>query len=295
MESIFDKHNLELLHVVPGYFCNLSCDHCGTNSGPHNKSKLLQQEISELRQQLETDPPPTLLFSGGEPTFHIEIINDLILSAQKKRSPKIIITTNGWFSYSPESISKTLEKFEQIDSIQLSFDLFHGNTLTPVNALYLSDYCKRKKINFNISVCVSRPLDVILAKKIFKNKNIPINFQKVESSGRAKDKGVYYKYNLFSKSVLNKKCPNLGQISYISGKGYSVCCSNLVFNKQNKIYWHNKIEDHISSPFYQNLNKNTFKDILEKKKIDLSLLTNEISTPCSVCEFAHSYEENQNL
>jgi len=280
--------SVNVLHIVPGYKCNYTCDHCGNDSGPTADLKLSENEISLLKGEIVKHAPGMLLFTGGEPTLHIDIINELIEVHPSLDSAKIQITTNGWYAQSETKIESILSQFRKLDSVQISYDVFHGSKLTREGIESLIRYCDSKSIEHNLSVCLTEPMDLLEIKDSIQNLNTNISYQKVQASGRAKKSENFYRNPNFDPSVLETKCPNLEQISYICGRGFSTCCSNLMFNTTVPGMHHMTISDHLNSDFFNTLNTNTFKQLIERKKAEDIVLNQYNSLPCNLCESIHT-------
>lgn len=287
MNKLLLNNEIDVLHIIPGYFCNLECTHCGSLSSPRRKRGMSKEEMSLLKKTIKEHLPKNILFTGGEPTFYIDEINELIDSIDKRDAHVIQITTNGWFATSITKTESTISSFLKLDKIQLSFDLFHGSTTTIENIKNIANFCSKNKIDFNISVCISNPTDLNKAADILKEVHVPISYQKAEPFGRAKKNDISFRYFTFQEDVLKTKCPNLGIISYISGVGFTTCCSNLIFNQKNSKYASNSIEGHLSSDFRKNLQNNTMADLMSKYNIKKKELLPTHSSTCSLCEYIH--------
>lgn len=238
--------------------------------------------------------PQRLQFTGGEPTFYINEINNIIKSHPDKNNFSVLITTNGWFSNTKKQITDILSKFVRITDLQLSFDKFHGSKLKLSNIRNLKDYCIESKIEFNLSMCITTPLELIEAKQIRNQLGIKIAFQKVNLSGRAKINNLSFCYPNFEKETLNKKCPGLGTMNYICGKGFSICCSNLIFNHDKKEIYHSSISEHLNSDFFIAHENNTLGELAQKKGINTSQLSPSHSSPCNLCEHIFTYDSSTN-
>ena len=287
--QLLREHDVYLLHVMPGLKCNLSCVHCCNDSGPTATVQMSEEELENVKECVNRHSPKNLLFTGGEPTLHVRMINQIISSHSNWENLAVQITTNGWYAKGGEKlITKTLKQIVKLDHLQLSYDVFHGSILTFDDVKELINYCSAKKIGFNISVCISSPLELEEALKIKRGTGATVIFQTVDASGRAKTNKKNYVYPFFEKDVLRKKCPNVGQISYICGRGYSTCCSNLMFNQILPNIAHPNIEDHLGSTFYKNMKNKTFGELLEENNISVDSLSPEHSSPCGLCEYIHT-------
>ena len=282
----------EALHIIPGYTCNLSCTHCATLSGPAAKGRLSQQEVSSIKKYISDYQPQLIQFTGGEPTLFPEIINDIIREHLEDGKAQIKITTNGWFTGSMASIQSTLSKILKIDFLQLSWDKFHGSPLERQNIVRLKEYCLEKNITFNISICISDPKDLIEAEKITGDLDLDIKYQRVSQAGRAKRNNITYQFKNFEESVLEKSCPGKNVMSYIPGKGWSTCCSNLTFNldRPQGLVTHASAEEHLASSFYQETHSMNFGEIIRNRKMSNLNFTPNDSMVCNLCEKIYSAE-----
>lgn len=278
--------DLEILHIMPGYTCNLSCAHCVNESGPKRNESLLEEEILELKTTIAKLAPKRLVFTGGEPTLYISSINELIESHNFIDTLDVFITTNGWFAKNLESATKVLNSFKKITHLQLSYDLFHGSKLKIEDIKLLKNILHDLGIVFNISVCISSPSELMLANEIQLKTETTVIFQKIDASGRALKNNVEFKYPVFDPEVLEKQCPNLGQFSYISGKGFSTCCSNLIFNSNCPSFvFSKKLEHYMNGSFFKQISSKTFRQLAIEKNIDISNLSPSYSAPCRLCEY----------
>lgn len=276
---------IDTIHVMPGLYCNFYCSHCVNDSGPKQTLKVTPSELKYIRESISLYRPKRLQFTGGEPTFYIDEINNIIESHKNINECEVQITTNGWYANSMSEVESNLGKINKIDFILLSYDKYHSSKITPSQVSLLKKYCGMKSIKFCVSMCITTPLEAIEAKKIMNEINVDFLFQKVDATGRAKKNKLKYQYPTFEESVLDGKCPNLGTLSYIPQKGFTVCCSNLIFNsKEVTNFCHENANEHLASDFYESMSNHTFRELLEEKKLDTKSLKANLSSPCALCE-----------
>ncbi len=280
-------HRIEILHVMPGLFCNLSCDHCATSSGPNERLRLTSGEVGDLVEVIKTHLPKKLLFTGGEPTFYLEILNQLISSHPLLLDCEVQVTTNGWFARMGR-ISKVLGSVVKLDHVQLSYDRYHYPKLAIEDVNAIKDYCVENNIGFNIVSSISDPLDLIFVNEVEEKTKTKVIYNRIQDAGRAKLSGNAFKYPVFESGVLGEKCPNAGMVTYITGRGFSACCSNLVFNSNDEFFIHSSISEHIQSEFYKEIQSKNFGEMILDRGIPVSELTPECSSVCHLCEFIHN-------
>ncbi|MCT4642774.1 MAG: 4Fe-4S cluster-binding domain-containing protein [Bacteriovoracaceae bacterium] len=278
----------ESIHVMPGLLCNFICTHCVNDSGPKQTLKVTEKELEAITHDVAKYAPKSLQFTGGESTFYADEINRIVASHPDIENCSVTLTSNGWYGKSLELTAKTLSQFTVIDEILLSFDVFHGNEAKIEYINNVKSYAEINGIKLVISFCISNPTDLLKAKMILKDVDLPIIYQKVDSVGRAKSNDIGYRYPTFEKEVLEKTCPNIECISYIPQKGFSICCGNIIFNDdEGHSVAHKSVENHLESSFYKRLKEKTFSEILKEENIDPKTLPAHLSSACGLCEYIH--------
>lgn len=274
------------LNIILGHKCNYTCTHCVNSSGPDKvSSKLEDQEIENITNQIKQYSPKLILFTGGEPTLYLKEMNHFIGEHPSKLDAKFGITTNGWFGSSLQQTKIVLDKIAKLDFVQVSFDAFHGTKTQYEFIKNIKDYCEQKSISFNISMAIAEPKDLLMAQELIKGLAVKVIFQKVSKVGRAQENNITYKYFEFEESVLEQKCPNIDSFTYIPQKGFSNCCGNLVYNDVTDEICNNEFDDYISSNIFKTLRNKTFKEMLEDKKMDISQIPVDCSSACNLCEY----------
>lgn len=277
------------INIILGYACNYRCKHCITSSGPDQKnSRVSDEEIQTLCQTIRDHQPRVLLFTGGEPTLFPEIINTIVKAHPTRETAKIMITTNGWYGKSESDIEKTLCQINELNAVQMSFDIFHGNESKISYVKNIADYCRKQNIEFTVTMCLSNPMDLVKAKPILKDLNVPVTFQPVITAGRAVQNELQFRYFSFEEEALEKRCPS-GSAVYIPQKGFSNCCSSLVYGeKPFKGAIHSTLNEHANSSFYKDISSLTMRELAEKKNVDITNLPPNLSHVCHLCEYIHS-------
>lgn len=280
---------METLNILPGYLCNLKCTHCLNDSGPHRQnSGLTEAEFLQISDDINEYSPKKIMFTGGEPSLYIDSINRILGFHPNINNCEVTITTNGRFAINIENALVVLKKIKKLNRLQMSFDLFHHNTSDKFNIEYLHTACNRLGIPMVLTMAISEPAQLILATKYTEYFGVNVIFQKVGKAGRAKRNGIDFKFFTFEPEVLKKKCPNNGAIAYIAGKGYSSCCSGLVFDNQIDGICHKSIQQHLKSKFRLNTQNMTMEDLANEKGVNTTIpLAPELSSVCALCEYIH--------
>ena len=277
------------INVLVGYYCNYRCRHCISSSGPDRKREEMGgEEIEALCRVIATEKPKLLLFTGGEPTLFPEVINRVAAAHPEPEQASFQITTNGWFAVNEKSIRSVLGKIQRLNAVQMSFDIYHGNESKTEYVKRLAEYCHAEGLKFNVTMCLSEPADLLNATAILHAVKAHVVFQQVTTTGRALEYKIGYHYPKFEKEALQLRCPNLGGVNYLPGRGFTVCGSNLTFGKEKLDVEHASIAAHEQSDFYQNLSKHTMLELAQKYAVDLSGLKPEHSHVCHLCEYIHT-------
>lgn len=180
---------------------------------------------------------------------------------------------------------QVLGRIPSLQQVRLSYDRFHAEFLPFSYVKNLYTACKRMKLSFRAVLCMQSPLDLTLVQKLEKLGDFRIEVQPVCDVGEARKNNVAFTYPVFDRKVLRKYCPNRNQLAYMCGKGFSVCCSNLVFNNVYDGCIHATPEKHMKSSFYKVITRFSFGQLLKRLNIsEMELLPNH-STECSLCEY----------
>jgi len=274
---------LKELGINLGYKCNFRCAHCSVVEDP--RTKLSQKEVDLLVRIQKRYKFKSLLFVGGEPTLYIDIANSLLRKAGNLSETSVRITTNGHFADSRDNAVKTLSEFVKLDKVQLSYDKFHAKFLPFGNIKNLYEACKALGKKFSVAMAIETPMDILLVEKIKEAGRFNIAIQKVLPSGRAKTNHIQHPFPSLDKKVLSKGCPNRGKIMYFCGRGFSACCSSLVFNSREKSMVHPSIKEHLASGFYKTAVLSTFGRFARELGVGAGDLKPEHSAPCNLCEY----------
>lgn len=281
------------LGIVPGFACGFNCAHCAVSGEAARGRRLTDAETDLLLETVRRHSPRTLSFTGGEPTLYADKINRIISAHPDRGRLKVRLTTNGHFAKDRDSAARTLRSFAQLDEVQLSYDRFHAESLSLAQAGLLCRACGELSMGFSVVVAVSSPLDLAVPQDLRRFGDIAISFQKVLPLGRAKANGLAYQYPAFDSAVLSQSCPNKGQVFYICGRGFSICCSSMVFDGDFPGVLHPTLEEHLASGFHGLVGSLRFSELLARSGLDPASLAPEHSSPCTLCE--HIFSSKRSL
>lgn len=149
----------------------------------------------------------------------------------------------------------------------------------------LYEACRGMGLRFGVLTAIQSPLDIVSLKELRLVGEFDIILQKILPQGKAKNNRVDYKYPEFDKSVLGKKCPNLGRIIYAPGKGFSVCCCSLVLSRLKTRVAHVTIAEHFGSDFYKAISSFTFGEMAGALDLLSVNFAPKLSSECSMCEY----------
>lgn len=277
---------LKELGVNLGYRCNFRCAHCSVLEDP--RGKLTPGEVALLARTIKRYKFGSLLFVGGEPTLFIDIANDLLRKAGDLSKTSVRITTNGHFASTRENALKTLSSFFKLNKVQLSYDKYHAKFLPFENISNLYEACRVLGKEFNVIAAIESPMDIMLAEELKKAGKFKVAVQKVLPVGRAKINGIHHPMPSFDRGVLRKSCPNRDKIMYFCGRGFSSCCSSMVYNPGHLGVVHASIGEHRRSRFYRTAILSSFGCTAKRLGVSVSGLGPEHSVPCILCE--HLFE-----
>lgn len=273
--------SIKELGVVVGFKCNFKCAHC---CSLRNKSQgLTTEEKLEVISAINLYSPRTILFVGGETTLYIEAINEIIAAVRDLSRSRIKVTTNGHFARTVISAVRVLKSFKKLDTVQLSYDRFHAEFLPFENVKNLYLACKDLGLKFCVINTISSPLELAGLKKFGEIGRFKVLVNKAIRIGEAARNGIEYVYPSFDVGVLDRFCPAHGNMAYICGRGFSVCCANLMFETDLTVT-HSSIAEHKRSRFYRMMSKLTFGQLLEKAGLPARGLPPQFSAECNLCQ-----------
>lgn len=274
------------LGIIPGYKCGFACGHCAV--GKPELPQLSPGEVSLLVSTVEQFQIRNLAFVGGEPTLYIDVINGLLARLPRLGSTKVSVGTNGQFATSSGAALACLRSFRRLDSLQFSYDKFHRKFLPPGNIRNLYSACKALSIPLTAVLTVESPLDLGLIGELRAAGDNRIVVQKVLPTGTARKNKIDYAYPAFDSGVFNKFCPNRKKLVYLSGQGFTACCSSLVFNNgQTGKFVHPTLQEHLRSQFYKSISSLKFSGLFRKNKVRRTGLEPRHSSPCTLCELLY--------
>lgn len=274
--------DIDAIHIVPGLRCTLACGHCFNSSSPTQKGGIDDIEINRIINAIRSQKPKEIILTGGEPTLYIRELNQIL--EQIPGESRVILTTNGLFAKDTLSTEKILDQFFRISTVQLSYDPFHGSQPDKAVPLHLKNYCQDRNIGFSVIVSISKPSEILFARELEKKWQCNVVFQQVDGSGRARETGSEFEFPIFDKSVLEKKCPNTNTISYIHKKGFTPCCSNVIFNLDDDGYANESIDDLLQSDFYHEVTSKNMRDRMLTLGLSQENLPPRLSSICNLCE-----------
>lgn len=275
---------LSNLCIAVGTRCNFRCRHCLLDSKKKDLN-LTNKEISLLQSTIRKYVPKVVSFTGGEPTLYLTDINKIISAHPIPNKLKVTLATNGSFATSQHDAMIILSSIPYLRHIQLSYDRFHSEFLPIQNVYNLYNACNEMGISFSITSVIQSPLDIVQVRELKKIGNFKIRIQLLCDIGEARKKALVFDYPVFDKSVFNKFCPGRNQISYLCGKGFSICCGNLLFNDAYPQVIHKTVDEHLDSNFYKMMTSYNFGDLLKIFWVSKGNLLPRHSGECALCEY----------
>jgi len=272
------------LNVVVGTRCDFSCRHCLFDSKTRSKD-LKDREIASLQELIRKRAPRSLFFAGGEPFLYVATINKISSTHPCPQKLSVGVTTNGGFA---ETLSAAKEKLTSIDHlrhVRMSYDKFHSEFVPISNVKNMFAACEAMRLSFRVIVSIESPLDMGLISELRKIGGFGIEVQPVFNIGRARKNAVSFSYPAFDRRVLRKHCPNRKRMAYVCGKGFSICCSYLLFNGAKGIYAHKTAEEHMRSNFYRLMKTASFGKLLKIVGRTPETLLPEHSSECALCDY----------
>ena len=278
------SNKLTRLSIAIGTKCNFNCGHC-TISNTDKGVSLTQKEIRTLRAAVRDLSPKRMLFTGGEPTLYIKDINEILSAHPDLEKCAVIVTTNAHFGKSEEACRKVLSSFKRITGVQVSYDKFHAKFSPLSNLANVSGTAKKMGLTCTVLLAVQSPFDFAILEEIKKIGKLPVCVQRVLPLGEAKRNDVAFVHPALDPTIFRRKCQNRSQMTYMCGKGFSWCCSELLFNNPHMKFAHRTIKGQLGSRFYKLIRNNTFGQLMRRFNISKDGLLPAHSEPCVICNY----------
>ena len=275
--------HLRNLGIVVGTRCTFDCKHCLLAKQTRNLS-LTGREKDLLRGVLKDYTPAAILFTGGETTLYIDDINLISSAHPRLNKTKIGIVTNGGFASSFSEAKRVLSSIRALSHVQLSYDKFHAEFLPKSHITNVSRACSNLGIGFRVISTLQSPLDLGIVGELKRLGPFKIGIQKICDIGEAKKNSVAFRHFEFDKKVLRKFCSNRTQLVYHCGQGFSICCSNLIYNGKYPCL-HKTPSEHMESGFYKLMRATSFSRLVKDFGVRRKNLLPEHSSECALCEY----------
>jgi hypothetical protein len=110
--------------------CNLTCDHCGTGSGPKMKTALaINSDLeAQIRRAIQSGGIKAIHLSGGEPFLRRRDLVTLSNLAREEGVP-LAVNTNGYWALTVARGEAVLNALPGLSHIILSTDIYHAREL----------------------------------------------------------------------------------------------------------------------------------------------------------------------
>ncbi|MBI4667644.1 MAG: radical SAM protein [Elusimicrobia bacterium] len=280
------------LYLVLSDQCNFSCSHCLNSSGPaDSKFRLSKKEFDELvplvNQNKKYFPINIVHFSGGEPTLHVELIQQF--QSRITRPVHYAITTNAWFGKEPDKMLDAIH----LDKIVVSYDKYHRPFIDKSTVKSAIEAAIKRKIPVILNFVYSELSDLAEAGDVLAEGCVFKPSRLIQCGKMRKLPEETQKFIL--KDALETRCPSLvdrksgeEKVMYIPGKGFTPCCGPLVFDQLAN-------EEFIFSRNADDYQKNTLRQIMTSDNFNGQITKTGLAIPeqgfhnlCDACVYVHA-------
>lgn len=151
--------NLKSIHFLLSYQCTAECDHCFVWGSPFLKGTFSVRDVdSVLKEARKLKSVESICFEGGEPFLHYPVMIES-LKKTKRMGFKLVVVTNCYWATSFDNAFEWILPIAEIgiDEMDLSADLYHGESLASPEAVNAIKVLKRFNIPFNIFCIEENP------------------------------------------------------------------------------------------------------------------------------------------
>jgi hypothetical protein len=154
--------NLNGLHLLLTYQCNLECNHCFVWGSPRHNGAMTIEQIRLILDQAEAlGTVEWIYFEGGEPFLYYPIMRWGVTRASSAGF-KVGIVSNGYWATAEEDAERWLAPLQgQLDDLSVSSDAMHWGEANPMREGVISAAANKLDIPLGyIRICVRASLEV---------------------------------------------------------------------------------------------------------------------------------------
>ncbi len=157
MHSMFEYYGVfqGILALYLTNKCNLSCRHCGVNSGPKESSRLkIDKVLEQLPALAAKGKLKAVHISGGEPFLYREDLRR-IAALSNQLGLLVGVNTNAFWAPTEDAASSLLETMPGLGQLLLSTDKYHKEFLPLENVANAARAGVTLGLTIQISICQS--------------------------------------------------------------------------------------------------------------------------------------------
>jgi pyruvate-formate lyase-activating enzyme len=168
--------------------CNMACEHCSVESGPHVRGEPSEAELLSVVRQAGALGVRSINITGGEPMLRDALVVRLVREC-RRLGIAAVLTTNGFWGRTPASAGRHLRALRRagLKGLTASYDRYHAAFMAQhpvVNIAQAAD-----ALRFRININVVRTLDdadlASLTTRVQGFPHVLLRFYDVQPVGRA--------------------------------------------------------------------------------------------------------------
>jgi organic radical activating enzyme len=135
--------------------CPIACPHCIIEAGPHKREHMSLVDAERWMRQAAAyrgGHIQSIIFTGGEPFFHRELLAELLARAESCGLVPAVITNAFWASSLAVAIT-TLQRLPQIKLLSVSTDAYHQRFIPLDHVQHALRAAQALGIKHNAAIC----------------------------------------------------------------------------------------------------------------------------------------------
>lgn len=224
-----DRPLCQNLAIIYSMACNARCEHCIVSSAPESRAKLGVEKSLECIAAAARFGVRVIGLSGGEPTFYLDDILEVMRRGRELYGVSFAMTSNGAWASSEARASEVVAELADagLEHLRLSADAYHQKYIPLERVTRAVEASLARGIRTRVEVVISRSHgENARIWRHFRKYPVKLNALPLVPHGRAANGFAGKDFLTFpAQSVRVQSCPQAAQIVIDQNGEAWRCCS----------------------------------------------------------------------